>query len=200
MSDASPEIPEAPEPTESSKPTLDPRLTAVLAEREVPCPACGYNLRGLRQASCPECGEAVTWDALLNRETGVSLAWVVGLIGLAVSLPESILKWQRLAFRRLFFYGEQFWGGMPNGGYTQPDATILNPWFVGSTLYWHLIPLAIVGWWLMRKRIARWPWWLRWGVGLGCVVAALLGHRRLMWWYYDLGYGGYAPWPLWFID
>ena len=179
---------------------MDPALAAVLAERDVTCPACGYTLRGLRQAGCPECGATVTWDGLLNRETGVSLAWVVGLIGLAVSLPESFLKWQRLAFRRLFFYGEQLWVGMPNGGYTQPDATIFNPWFVGSTLYWHLIPLAIVGGWVMRKRFARWPWGLRWGVGLGCVVAALLGHRRLMWWYYDLGYGGYARWPLWFID
>ena len=30
-------------------------LAAYLAERDVPCPACGYNLRGLKAQACPEC-------------------------------------------------------------------------------------------------------------------------------------------------
>ncbi len=32
-------------------------LRVFLAEHDAPCPACGYNLRGLTEATCPECGE-----------------------------------------------------------------------------------------------------------------------------------------------
>src|SRR5262249_8711076 len=32
-------------------------LLAYVADRDAPCPRCGYNLRGLTQARCPECGE-----------------------------------------------------------------------------------------------------------------------------------------------
>jgi hypothetical protein len=32
-------------------------LGLYLADRDVPCPSCGYNLRDLVQAACPECGE-----------------------------------------------------------------------------------------------------------------------------------------------
>lgn len=33
----------------------DELIAAFLAERDVSCPRCGYNLRGLEQARCPEC-------------------------------------------------------------------------------------------------------------------------------------------------
>ncbi len=32
-------------------------LAVYLAERDVPCPGCGYNLRGLTEATCPECAQ-----------------------------------------------------------------------------------------------------------------------------------------------
>ncbi len=32
---------------------------------DLPCPKCGYNLRGLREARCPECGTQYTLDELL---------------------------------------------------------------------------------------------------------------------------------------
>ena len=31
----------------------------------VPCPNCGYNLRGLTAADCPECGEKFTLEELV---------------------------------------------------------------------------------------------------------------------------------------
>lgn len=191
--------PTTPASAPAPEPALDDTLAKVLAEREVSCPACGYNLRGLHKPDCPECGVAITWEGLLQRVPAVSLAWLVGLIGLAVSLPECFLKWQRLAFRRLFFYGEQRYLPAINE-YIQPEVSLANPWFVGSTLYWYLIPVAIVAWWGVRRRVARWPWWLRWGAACVLLIAAVLGHRRWMWWYYALGYDDYAPWPLWYID
>jgi len=43
-----------------------PAKGAAGAESEVApfCPACGYNMTGLQQARCPECGEAYTLDEL----------------------------------------------------------------------------------------------------------------------------------------
>ena len=34
-------------------------------DREVECPLCGYNLRGLTEARCPECGYQFRWEAVL---------------------------------------------------------------------------------------------------------------------------------------
>ncbi|MCH8165569.1 MAG: hypothetical protein IH889_08165 [Planctomycetes bacterium] len=31
-------------------------LKALLAERDLPCPVCGYNLRAIASTNCPECG------------------------------------------------------------------------------------------------------------------------------------------------
>lgn len=36
-------------------------IVRLLAERDEPCPKCGYNLRGIGSSKCPECGEAVTF-------------------------------------------------------------------------------------------------------------------------------------------
>jgi hypothetical protein len=30
-----------------------------LREQDIPCPGCGYNLRGLTSATCPECNQAL---------------------------------------------------------------------------------------------------------------------------------------------
>src|SRR5687768_8144850 len=35
-------------------------------DHDVACPLCGYNLRGLADPRCPECGYAFTWEDLLD--------------------------------------------------------------------------------------------------------------------------------------
>lgn len=37
-------------------------------QKEIRCPLCGYNLRGLQQPRCPECGFTFSWDQLLHAE------------------------------------------------------------------------------------------------------------------------------------
>jgi hypothetical protein len=42
-----------------SETTADSALRVFLAERDVSCPHCGYNLRGLQSTVCPECRHAL---------------------------------------------------------------------------------------------------------------------------------------------
>ena len=40
-------------------PTFERELRAVMFDRELPCPHCRYDLRGLIGSKCPECGREV---------------------------------------------------------------------------------------------------------------------------------------------
>src|SRR5690242_20481338 len=55
-------------------------LRAFLAERDAPCPACGYNLRGIEEPLCPECGGTV--ELAIGRRS--SAAWVLLMAILSV--------------------------------------------------------------------------------------------------------------------
>jgi len=44
-------------PPEDPQAASDRFLQDYLADRDEPCPRCGYNLRGLQSARCPECGD-----------------------------------------------------------------------------------------------------------------------------------------------
>ncbi|MEO1535250.1 MAG: hypothetical protein AAFS11_06800 [Planctomycetota bacterium] len=80
------------------------QLRAYLADRDVPCPGCKYNLRDATTADCPECGEQLYLQQTL-RSLGrgrVHWAWFVlplvwhgfilanGLIGIARYFPSSV--------------------------------------------------------------------------------------------------------------
>lgn len=47
-----------------------PALAAFLADRDQPCPRCGYNLRGVEGAQCPECGERLVLTLERRRRLG----------------------------------------------------------------------------------------------------------------------------------
>jgi len=173
-------------------------LAQVLSKHDAACPHCGYNLRGAETTACPECGGTVTLEALLKRKNPLSLTWALGFLSLALSLPVSLLMWQRLAIRRLFFYGEQRWLPQTHQ-YIQPDVALTNPWFVGSTLYWYLIPVGVLLMWLLRQRFERLPPAARWVIACSLFLATTLGHRRWMFWYYRLGLEGVSPWPMWYL-
>lgn len=56
-------------------------LRTFLAERDAPCPSCGYNLRGLTAARCPECNQVLVLKVgLAEPRLG---AWIAGIVGLA---------------------------------------------------------------------------------------------------------------------
>jgi hypothetical protein len=60
---------------------MDPHLQAFLAERDEPCPGCGYNLRGLAATVCPECRQTLVLRVGLAEPR--QAIWIAGLVGLA---------------------------------------------------------------------------------------------------------------------
>jgi hypothetical protein len=46
--------------------TMNPPLASPDATGDVPCPMCDYNLRGLTDPRCPECGYTFEWPDLLD--------------------------------------------------------------------------------------------------------------------------------------
>jgi len=62
----------------------DDLLRDYLAERDEPCPVCGYSLRGLTGPSCPECGASLRL-AIAPQRAG-DKAWLMGLIAISAAL------------------------------------------------------------------------------------------------------------------
>lgn len=56
-------------------------LCTFLSQSDVPCPSCGYNLRGLRSGICPECSQALVLRVGLS-EPRMRL-YIAGMVGLA---------------------------------------------------------------------------------------------------------------------
>ena len=53
----------------------DAQLIEFVRDRDVACPSCDYNLRGLTQSRCPECGEQVGLTVALVDP--YATAWIV---------------------------------------------------------------------------------------------------------------------------
>ncbi|MGD9689869.1 MAG: hypothetical protein AB7K52_09480 [Phycisphaerales bacterium] len=61
----------------------DELVERFLSDRDVPCPSCGYNLRGSRATACPECGKSLRLALVPTKRLAgyglfvlLALAWV----------------------------------------------------------------------------------------------------------------------------
>lgn len=75
--------------------TPDP-LTTYLATHNAPCPNCGYNLKGLKTDTCPECGRILQHAELAVRKPPLATAfldtlWIVASLALALVACFSLL-------------------------------------------------------------------------------------------------------------
>ncbi len=59
-------------------------LALYLRDRDVPCPACGYNLRGATMDKCPECSRAITLqvagETMMLGPTRILSFWVLWIV------------------------------------------------------------------------------------------------------------------------
>ncbi|TVQ32312.1 MAG: transposase [Phycisphaeraceae bacterium] len=68
------------------------RTQRFLSLSDIPCPSCGYNLRGLGEGACPECGAAIDLDrALENIHRRRPAAWWIGVVGAGTGAPLTVL-------------------------------------------------------------------------------------------------------------
>jgi len=59
---------------------IESLLIEYLADRDMACPGCGYNLRGLKEPRCPECGADLQLRvSLAEPKLGVFIAILVAL-------------------------------------------------------------------------------------------------------------------------
>lgn len=56
-------------------------LQTFLANRDTPCPGCGYNLRDLTSPVCPECGDRL--ELRVNLAEPRLGSWLAGMVGAA---------------------------------------------------------------------------------------------------------------------
>jgi len=63
-------------------------LINFLADRDTPCPLCGYNLRGLQRGACPECNQALVLkvDLAEHRLAALIVAFLCLGSGIGVDL------------------------------------------------------------------------------------------------------------------
>jgi hypothetical protein len=110
-------------------------LLAWLRDRDVPCPLCAYNLRGLTSPRCPECGHELRLTVALTEP--YLKAWLT--MAVALLLPAGLgLLWIVIVPAH----------GLPGGP---------QEWLAVPILYQiACVPLAsaaVVG----RRRVQRWP-------------------------------------------
>lgn len=111
-------------------------LRAYLAERDDPCPGCGYNLRGLTDSRCPECNQALVLAVrLAEPRLG---AWITGLVGLCFGVGFSGLL--LVYFVIIMVFGRNI------GGMLEPLLVTAGPLLVEG------IPLLL---WILRRRAVQ---------------------------------------------
>ena len=131
-------------------------LQAFLAGRDVGCPQCGYNVRDLRRAVCPECGERLALRLQLAEVR--QAAMLTGLIGLSAGVGLSGLL---LVYFLITIYVRRQQGGDQTLFFTVTGGGLV---VLGVMLY-----VWLRGWRWIRTR----PAGARWAMAAACWAATL---------------------------
>jgi len=93
---------------------VDDSLVQYLSERDVPCPGCKYNLRGLKLDVCPECGLKFSlglhghrynfrdWLAIIMTCIGMSISLLFTAGGYIALVLGDLKEWFQIIFLGLF--------------------------------------------------------------------------------------------------
>lgn len=130
-------------------------LKTFLADRDVPCPMCAYNLRALQTAKCPECGSEVEVTVGLTEPR--MAAFIAGVVGLAIGLGFHGLLMGWIGW---------LWLKRPRSG---PPSSVWAPLVIGVVV----TGVAMVVWLRARRRIRQEPSRHRLLLVLGCYGLSL---------------------------
>ncbi|MEM7621611.1 MAG: hypothetical protein AAF235_00225 [Planctomycetota bacterium] len=115
---------------------IDPLLRTLIEDRDAECPVCGYTLKGLSSAVCPECGTELTLTVgTPDPRLGI---WLVGLVLFA--LPTG------------FHFIVLMWAGTMAMGGLGPAASDFIPLTIGSFVGAGLVATMTRGRRAFRKR------------------------------------------------
>lgn len=135
----------------------DSLLHTYLAEQDVPCPGCAYNLRGLTGTRCPECNQELQLRVGLVEPR--MAAFIAGLVGISVGFGFCTML--------LVWVGYMYWG-RPN--WRAPMSDFYPLFFgviAGAGLLWT--------WLRSRARLNRCEPGVRWMAALVATLLALVG-------------------------
>ncbi len=142
-------------------------LKAYLAERDMACLGCGYNLRGLTQTVCPECGEVIAFPHDRRRRftrtdrrflagtafCGIVIAiWVAALLGLVFYGPDKdplglLALWVPMVMLVVLGLVVSLWIGIRQSANAVAwfgALCVLVPWLLGVA-YLAMLLLLLVG-------------------------------------------------------
>lgn len=119
-------------------PRMDDALAQFLAARDVPCPGCGYNLRGLTAARCPECAQELALR--VNLQEPRLAGFIAGLVALAAGTGFSGMLLVYALLRLATSGGPRQWW---------------VPFFVVTALGFLIEGACLTGWLALRARIRR---------------------------------------------
>ncbi len=129
-----------------------------LRERDVPCPLCGYNLRGLMTPRCPECGREIRLSIGLVEP--FMRCWIALFSATTASAGVGVLFWMLVARE-----------GWPRGD--GPLMQISFGYFLISPLF--AIPVLV-----FRRVIIKWPRGVQWLYAVVAIVASILAAFAFM--------------------
>lgn len=89
--------------------TTDPFLIDYLADRDISCPGCGYNLRGLNGSACPECAADLSLRVGLTEPRLATLIAVLVLLSSGLGFNLFILGWAMIQWVWWGFPPSEFW-------------------------------------------------------------------------------------------
>ena len=130
-----------------------------VAERDTPCPVCGYNLRAATSSRCSECGRTVRLAVAVDER--VHLPWTLAVIACASTVFFSLILTAQL-----------------HGG------VIFTGWDWAMALISFGLSIAVIPLLFLRRAIIawrpRWKWALAalacalWLLAVGSVVVAIV--------------------------
>src|SRR5689334_642080 len=134
-------------------------LSSFLAGRSHPCPVCGYDLRDLRSARCPECGRALRLTVTQDRPQRAP--FVIGLVAFAAPLGASLCAISGVFYHKLT--GQADWD------------ILLRPLVMNCVVL--VLAIAALALWLRHARLLKRQSSARqWAWATGACGVTLVGH------------------------